>query len=77
VPRRRLSGDASPQQQQAMVGDVEGQSRLASSFSDEMGVLKASSSLERFAPSETSAFQANLDDKTGRFLARFTLSQVY
>jgi hypothetical protein len=39
-------------------------------------VLKASSSVEQFAPSETSAFQANLDEKTGRFLARFTLSQV-
>jgi hypothetical protein len=45
-------------------------------YSNEMGVLKASSSVEQFAPSETSAFQANLDEKTGRFLARFTLSQV-
>jgi hypothetical protein len=76
APRRRMSGDASPQQQQAMMGDVSGEPRSSNSYSDEMGVLKASSSLERFAPSETSAFQANLDDKTGRFLARFTLSQV-
>jgi hypothetical protein len=45
-------------------------------YSNEMGVLKASSSVEQYAPSETSAFQANLDEKTGRFLARFTLSQV-